>query len=183
MSLDQDKKLSSTSEHIIKILIDQLKESSSENSLQIKNLTIAINELIRTITSFPTNKEMLEEFKKHDICSAKRSKEEIDAIYNTCDKNIDNLREVIHEFKNNLDGNKEVINGFEDNLDVKIIPITTCLNEISNKLKTMIIIVCVAFTLMTTSYLFVKNSIESDIDKYIKKIEIDISKQKKSSYK
>lgn len=173
MSFDHDKKLPLISEDILKMLIDQMKESSIENSVQTKNLTAAVNELTRVITSFPTNKEMLEEFKKHDTCSIKRSKEEIDAIYNTGDKNIDTLKEVIHDFNFNLNENKKIIKNFEDNLDVKILPLSNCLNKISDKIKTMIIIVSVAFFIMSVSYLFVRSSIEANIDKYVEKIKIE----------
>lgn len=104
------------------------------------------------------------------------------------DKEVEHLASIIREFMNQSNVSNEdlslILNKMNEDLNNKNLKMASCSNiqektqdnikeikddikDISKKLRTMIIIVCVAFGLMVASYLFVRNSVNDMIDRRI----------------
>lgn len=130
----------------VKILFDQVKQSSNDNTEAINELTTAIEKLTGLLTAPPTKEQIFEKINEHD-------------------KSVKENTKDIEKEKKNFD---IILSKHFENLNNK-------LDTLSSKLKTVLIVISVVFSLSMTIYLFVKSNIEYEINKTLnKKIEVII---------
>jgi hypothetical protein len=150
-------------ESIVTLLFDQVKESSEENTKAIRELADNVDCLAKLLSS-PTLKEVQDESKRIDDHDVTRQTEVLLAF-----SNMDTKEEMrISGLHTSLDGlEAQVKNDVKNSaIEVKgaLAGIKNAVDNMSSKLKTMIIIVCVTFSLMATSYLFVRGSVMKTVD-------------------
>ena len=139
---------------IVKLIFEQTQKSVETNTLAIKDLTLAVNDLIRAITSSPSHKDITE-----------------------C---IKNMETKTHEFRKDICDKQDRENEKRYNEQNKILyKISDMVKELKTKTMTMITIVLITFSLMTVSYIFVNNAINHSVNKNIKAaVEESINKDK-----
>lgn len=169
-----DNKESLVPENIVQILFDQTRQSSADNTISIKELTLAVNNLIKAVTTPPMNKDVINEIKSSEARNLDKCGEATSMLTNMDSKNEirtsgihANLKDIVTNIHNDTQETTEDIEGIINNINKGV-------KNLSSKVKTMIIVVCVAFSLTTISYLFVRSATNSTvkqcIEQYMKEV-------------
>lgn len=141
----------SISEQLFQLLFEQ----NSKDSADIKELTNAMNTLTQLIAKLPLTSDIANNFKDFEIKNEKLL--------------INSTKSIIE----NVNVNKTVFSDIFIKLDKIYDTVTSKLSCLQNKIKTMITVVLVAFSLLTIAYFFVSNSIDNKIDNKIIQVEIE----------
>ena len=141
-------------EGIVYTLFDQVKQSSDDNDVSIRELTDAINILAANVTTPPMNSDVINVIKEHDKHAL--IKDSIDAHDSRVEARISKVHDRIELIPPDI--KKESMTLLYDKLD-----------SLSTKIVTMIVVVMVTFTLMTVSYMFVRHGIQQTIEQQIER--------------
>lgn len=133
-------------------LFEQSQKAIEANTQTIKEMTVAVNELTKVIALPPTNKDILEEVKEHETASTNR------------------IKDVVLVDEKTENGRKETLKVFFSNLLTEINTIKTDIKSMKSKIITMITVVCVAFSLLTISWLYVNNAVNTNIKNVVKEV-------------
>lgn len=150
-----DNKTNLVPESIVYKLFDQLKDSSTQNDLTIKNMTSTLNDLASVIVTPPMNCDVVDVLKETKENINSYQNKTYDAIQNH-DQRDEQRISGIHDDLRLKPSNKD-----HEDIEESLKEMDIKLNMMIGKVKTMIIIVLVAFSLMTVSYIFVRGHVDS----------------------
>ena len=144
-------------EGIVYKLFDQSNKGNEANALAIKELANAVGNLANTITTPPMNKDVLDVIGKHDNDVKDIHKTTIDVLQNHDQKEETRIGGIYDNLKDGAtEDDCEKIETHLTNIDAKLL-------TLSSRVITMIMIVLIAFSLMTVSYLFVRHGINQTV--------------------
>lgn len=142
---------------IVKLIFEQTQKSIESNTVTVKDMTEAVNELARIISYPPTKQNILDEVKSHEEKSADRKKETCDILDDLFDE--DDKKNCLVK----MDLDKQFTS-----LNDSVVEIGKDVKSLKNKVLTMITVVLIAFGLISIIYIFVNNSVNSNIKQLIK---------------
>lgn len=149
------------SEKIVIKLFDQVKMASDNNTESIKVLTTSINDLITILSANPDNKkDIIDEIKGHD--------DRVNDRLNNAVNDINNKSEKIHDkISVNSDFILDNLKSSVENIEDTVTDIACEIKPLSIKVKTMILVVSIAFSLFLMIYGFVTTMGDDNIDRKI----------------
>lgn len=161
-------------ESIVKLLFDQVKEAAEKNNEAIRDLSGGVRELHKIISTLPTRQEFVSEIKSHEQACAKKE-ENLSALIDEEKIEISNkVIAAIGKVETNATKLSEATNKLDNALcsitDQKSIlkSINDGIGDVAGKIKTMIIVVCVAFSVTMLIFYFVKSANDVLINNSIK---------------
>lgn len=154
---------------IVKILFEQSCNAIESNTKSVKEITASVNELAKIMSLPPTKRDILDEVKSHeDKCNirTKETYQVLDNIIEDDDKKQDACKIEIERQFNNIEA---IVKKICNDVDI-----------MKSKVNTMIMIVMIAFSLMSVIYVFVNHSVNSNIKQTISETikEYDINNNK-----
>lgn len=187
----EDKELVPVS--IVQLIFNQVKQSVDQNTTSIKELTVATNDLVKYLLRSPTRKDLAEKIESLEDTDDKNKnsfQEFIEKCNNDMKVSLDHIKESSGDITNNLINiNKEM-----QNITKAVESQTTKMDKLINVIKTFLVILSVAATLIGGIHWWVDRDIEDTVKKNIgiaveqiiksrpyNKIPIDIQKQEKGN--
>lgn len=152
----QDSNMDYVPADIVKMLFDQSQKASESNTLAVKEMTEAVNELAKVMALPPTKRDILDEIKQHETHCGVRVKE----TYTVLDKMV--TEEEKKQNSRKTEQEKENIN-----ITSILNSIKTSIDTMVSKVNVMITVVLITFTLLTITYIFVNSHVNSNIKKVV----------------
>jgi hypothetical protein len=152
----QDNNMDYVPADIVKMLFDQSQKASESNTLAVKEMTEAVNELAKVMALPPTKRDILDEIKEHEEHCGIRVKE----TYTILDKMV--VEEEKKQNSRKLEHDKENVNVVSILNSIK-----TTMDTMVSKVNIMIAVVLITFTLLTITYIFVNSHVNSNIKKVV----------------
>lgn len=152
----QDSNMDYVPADIVKMLFDQSQKASESNTLAVKEMTEAVNELAKVMALPPTKRDILDEIKQHEIHCGVRVKE----TYTVLDKMV--TEEEKKQNSRKTEQEKENIN-----ITSILNSIKTSIDTMVSKVNVMITVVLITFTLLTITYIFVNSYVNSNVKKVV----------------
>jgi len=137
---------------IVKMLFEQSKNAIDANTTAITKMTESVNELAKVMAAPPTKRDILDEIKEHENHCGNRVKE-------TCEK----LENIVDD-EEKLQANKKLEDEKRHNVITNGLgTIQGKVNAVHNRVLLMIAVVLIAFSLISITYIYVNNSVNSAV--------------------
>jgi len=150
-------------ETMVKLLFDQVKDSSEKNTQAVREFSGVVHELSQLIANQPTRTEIMSALKDHNQECSKRGED----IYTIIEKEdteigtkINGTTEKVLVASKNIDDAVKSLGEIKTSLT----EINKSVSEIGSKVKTMITVVLVAFGVTMSIFYFVKSASDVQIN-------------------
>jgi len=131
--------------NIVKMLFEQSQKAIEANTIAVDKMTSAVNELTKFMALPPTKRDILDEIKEHEGNCGIRSKEIMED-----DEKFQANRRIEDEKRYS-----SISNGL-NTIQAKV-------NTVYNKVNLMITVVLIVFGLLSITYIYVNNSVNTSV--------------------
>ncbi len=189
--MSEDKELVPVS--IVQLIFNQVKQSVDQNTTSIKELTVATNDLVKYLLRSPTRKDLAEKIESLEDTDDKNKnsfQEFIEKCNNEMKISLNNIKESSGDITNNLININKEMKEITDGVKLQ----NTKMDKLINVIRTFLVILSVAATLIGGIHWWVDRDIESTVKKNIgiaveqiiksrpyNKLPMDIEKQEKEN--